>query len=311
LGEGSVGALAGWSILILWAGVADAILQAIVGIAHIDREAIAFGVFFAVGAGILLRARQGSRVYAATVVILGLLFGDVAFWMITATWSNVRNHEQLLYIVEPLALASASVAGLIGVLGRLIDSRGRAARRGVAVVSVAALAGFTLCTGAAAISGWGKEQTQGPNDLALKIHNTAYSATNISAASHQVTLYVTNDTGNSLTAIDPRTGRPGRTIPVEDPYNMYFTPDGRYAIVVAERLRRLDFRQAHTMKLALEDGVVRELRERALARAGSSSTLNDLAVILSRALSERKPITLRRAESRALEHLLGQTRPAP
>jgi YVTN family beta-propeller protein len=64
------------------------------------------------------------------------------------------------------------------------------------------------------------------------------------------TLYVTNDTGNSLTAIDPRTGRPmGAPIPVDDPYNMYFTPNGRYAIVVAERLHRLDFRDAHSFHL--------------------------------------------------------------
>ncbi len=63
------------------------------------------------------------------------------------------------------------------------------------------------------------------------------------------TLYVTNDLGNSLTAIDPKTGAPGRTIPVDDPYNMYFTVDGRYAIVVAERLHRLDFRDAHTFRL--------------------------------------------------------------
>ena len=63
------------------------------------------------------------------------------------------------------------------------------------------------------------------------------------------TLYVDNDLGNSLTPIDPRTGRPGRPIPVEDPYNLYFTPDGRYAIVVAERLQRLDFRDPHTMRL--------------------------------------------------------------
>jgi YVTN family beta-propeller protein len=62
-------------------------------------------------------------------------------------------------------------------------------------------------------------------------------------------LYVTNDTGNSLTRIDPRTGKPGRTIPVEDPYNMYFTPDGRFAVVVAERLHRLDFRDPHTFAL--------------------------------------------------------------
>jgi YVTN family beta-propeller protein len=62
-------------------------------------------------------------------------------------------------------------------------------------------------------------------------------------------LWVTNDTGNSLTPIDPRTGRPGRPVPVDDPYNMYFTPDGRYAVVVAERNRRLDFRDAQTMRL--------------------------------------------------------------
>jgi YVTN family beta-propeller protein len=63
------------------------------------------------------------------------------------------------------------------------------------------------------------------------------------------TLWVTNDGGNSLTPIDPTTGLPGQSVPVEDPYNMYFTPDGAYAIVVAEALDRLDFRDPHTMAL--------------------------------------------------------------
>ena len=63
------------------------------------------------------------------------------------------------------------------------------------------------------------------------------------------TLWVTNDEGNSLTPINPVNGVPGRSIAVEDPYNMYFTPDGRFAVVMAERLRRIDFRNAHTMKL--------------------------------------------------------------
>ena len=63
------------------------------------------------------------------------------------------------------------------------------------------------------------------------------------------TLYVNNDVGNSLTPIDPRTGRPGKPVPVDDPYNLYFTIDGRYAIVIAERLHRLDFRTAHTFRL--------------------------------------------------------------
>ena len=67
------------------------------------------------------------------------------------------------------------------------------------------------------------------------------------------TLWVTNNaegrTDGSLTPIDPRTGKPGTAIPVDDPYNMYFTPDGKSAIVVAEARKRLDFRDPHTMAL--------------------------------------------------------------
>ena len=64
------------------------------------------------------------------------------------------------------------------------------------------------------------------------------------------TLYATNDVGNSLTPINPDTGRPaGPNIPVADPYNMYFTPDGRHAIVVEESLQTLAFRDPRTFSL--------------------------------------------------------------
>jgi YVTN family beta-propeller protein len=62
-------------------------------------------------------------------------------------------------------------------------------------------------------------------------------------------LWVLNDLGDSLTRIDPATGKKGETVPVKDPYNMYYTPDGRFAIVVAERVKHLDFRDAGSMKL--------------------------------------------------------------
>lgn len=64
------------------------------------------------------------------------------------------------------------------------------------------------------------------------------------------TLWVNNDLGDSLTAIDPATGKAGRTIAVSDPYNLYFTPNGKYAIVMASMDRQLVFRDAHTMKKA-------------------------------------------------------------
>jgi YVTN family beta-propeller protein len=63
------------------------------------------------------------------------------------------------------------------------------------------------------------------------------------------TLWALNDKGNSLTRIDPATGKPEGTVRVSDPYNMYYTPDGKYAIVVAEARKRLNFLDAATMKL--------------------------------------------------------------
>jgi YVTN family beta-propeller protein len=62
-------------------------------------------------------------------------------------------------------------------------------------------------------------------------------------------LYVNNTQSDSLTEIDPRTGKRGRTFSVRDPYNLYFTPDGSRAIVVAERYQSLDFRDPKTWKL--------------------------------------------------------------
>ena len=67
------------------------------------------------------------------------------------------------------------------------------------------------------------------------------------------TLWVANNSerrnDGSVTPIDPKTGRPGSPIPVDDPYNIYFTPDGKSAIVVAEARHRLDFRDPHTMAM--------------------------------------------------------------
>ena len=64
------------------------------------------------------------------------------------------------------------------------------------------------------------------------------------------TLWVLNDLNDRLIEIDPATSKPGRTVPVDDPYNMYYTPDGKFAMVVAERKRRLDFRDPRTFKVA-------------------------------------------------------------
>jgi YVTN family beta-propeller protein len=63
------------------------------------------------------------------------------------------------------------------------------------------------------------------------------------------TLWELNNQGNSLIPIDPKTGQPGKRVAVDDPYNLYFTPNGQSAVIVAEALKRLDYRDPHTMEL--------------------------------------------------------------
>ncbi|MER5179959.1 PQQ-binding-like beta-propeller repeat protein [Streptomyces sp. NPDC002896] len=62
------------------------------------------------------------------------------------------------------------------------------------------------------------------------------------------TLWVNNNRGHTLTPIDPKTGEAGDPVEVHDPYNLYFTPDGKYAVVMASLDRELVFRDPHTMK---------------------------------------------------------------
>lgn len=63
------------------------------------------------------------------------------------------------------------------------------------------------------------------------------------------TLWVNSSSSNTLTRMDPATGKVIDTIEVDDPYNLYFTPEGKDAVVIAERLRRIDFRDPETMEL--------------------------------------------------------------
>jgi len=63
------------------------------------------------------------------------------------------------------------------------------------------------------------------------------------------TLWVNNNRGHDLTPIDPATGKADEPVRVHDPYNLYFTPNGKYAVVMASMDRQLVFRDPHTMEV--------------------------------------------------------------
>jgi YVTN family beta-propeller protein len=83
----------------------------------------------------------------------------------------------------------------------------------------------------------------------ISTFKTASEPQHIVPAYDLSTLWVLDNQGNNVIPIDPATGTPGTPIAVDDPYNLYFTPDGASAIVVAEALGQLDFRDPHTMAL--------------------------------------------------------------
>jgi YVTN family beta-propeller protein len=63
------------------------------------------------------------------------------------------------------------------------------------------------------------------------------------------TLWVNDNKGNYLTPIDPKTATARKDIYVHDPYNLYFTPNGKYAVVMAESDKEIVFRDPHTMAI--------------------------------------------------------------
>src|SRR5713101_1118077 len=83
-----------------------------------------------------------------------------------------------------------------------------------------------------------------PRTFAVIDHfNVGYIPHHIAPAWDMSALYVDNEGSSSLTVIDINSGRPtGQTISIPFPYNLYFTPDGKKAIDVVERLQRIEFR---------------------------------------------------------------------
>jgi YVTN family beta-propeller protein len=63
------------------------------------------------------------------------------------------------------------------------------------------------------------------------------------------TAYANASSSNMLVPIDLQTGEHGQPFRVDAPYNLYFTPDGLHAVVMAERRNRMDWYDAHTWEL--------------------------------------------------------------
>jgi DNA-binding beta-propeller fold protein YncE len=65
-------------------------------------------------------------------------------------------------------------------------------------------------------------------------------------------LYTNSSVSNELVQLDPRTSRRVRSISVPRPYNLYFTPDGKQAVVMVEQHDIMQFSRPGTFKVIKE-----------------------------------------------------------
>ncbi len=80
----------------------------------------------------------------------------------------------------------------------------------------------------------------------VRVLRTGFLSQHVTPSWDLRTLYVEASAANRLVALNPRTGRIERRIRQRRPYNLYFTPDGRRAVVMEEQDDAIVFTDPHT-----------------------------------------------------------------
>ncbi len=163
------------------AAVLDFILLAAAAAALTDIEAalIALGI----GVGVVgLRFRKGLLGFIA----LGLLFTNVAVWMLPGALSNISHNEGLVDTALPGFLAIASIAGVVGVLGYALALDQRIGR------VVAVLAFIALIAALLVPFGVGEKQVETVGDIPLEMKDVKFADEDIEAEAGTLTFLVSN-----------------------------------------------------------------------------------------------------------------------
>lgn len=179
-----------WPGLLRISALLELVLLAVVGIALLDREAMAFAVVVAASSAWLLR-RPHSRF---AVVARGLVFLDVEFFMVPATVSNIGNHEALGAVAAPLALSAVSAAGLVATVA-FLATRGREGGAGALALALPLAAMLTVFAGLgmAGLGAAGGPVGPRPGDAAISATSVKFSTSALKVRSGVVTVYMTNN----------------------------------------------------------------------------------------------------------------------
>jgi plastocyanin len=127
------------------------------------------------------------------LLVLGLVFADIAAYTLTGALSNIVSGETFMDYALPAALAVLSLLGVVAALMVGIRrSEPVAGTRGAVWTAVAGLAAFAGLVGAGMLARPAAPPAPAPSALALETVNMAYSQTELTAAAGEVTLRLSN-----------------------------------------------------------------------------------------------------------------------
>src|SRR5256886_6032583 len=179
----------GWFWLFQIAAVVDPALLFAAGVILRDAEALALAFVVLLTLGWIL-FRPGRIV---PVLVRGLVFADVAFWMLPAAVTNAASHDSPASIILPGVLSTTSVVGLVAALGFLLSRGNLAAGGSIArVVSALGLVLILGITGYAAATGATNNGIRS-GDLVIAGPNARYPTTTLTADHGPVTVDFTNN----------------------------------------------------------------------------------------------------------------------
>jgi plastocyanin len=177
-----------WLKLLGLASTVELLLLIAAGVFLQDTEALVFAAVVGV-ASVWFLLRPG----VVPAVIRCLVFLDVLFWMAPAAATNASDHENLVAILMPLALAVTSATGIAATVGYVLrrDDPNASSRAAIAVL-VAAGVVFLAAVAAAATSSANPPQA-GTRDIQLTAQGVRFSSTALRAPAGQVSVYISNE----------------------------------------------------------------------------------------------------------------------
>ena len=176
-----------WRRVLRRAAIVDAVILAVAAVALTDAEAAVIAGAFVV-AILLLRVRGGWL----GVVALGLLFANVAAWMLPGAVSNITHSEDFGATALPAALSAVSLGGLVATVGSIARRRSAAGPGEARFVAGATVFMLVAALVGGAVSHLGADQAPPPEGIVVDTEDVRFVPDELRAEAGSLTVVVRN-----------------------------------------------------------------------------------------------------------------------